>query len=112
MSSKSTQGPTKTGRLRRIFRRLAAPFRNTPALGWLLAGLVVVLIEMFAGKTLAHLLGLSKIPALFGSLVIFTKPSLQFPFIFNDLATIGSVLIYDLLIYIIPCSWWPGSRPA
>jgi len=102
MSSKSTQGPTKTGRLRRIFRRLAAPFRNTPALGWLLAGLVVVLIEMFAGKTLAHLLGLSKIPALFGSLVIFTKPSLQFPFIFNDLATIGSVLIYDLLIYIIP----------
>ena len=102
MSSKSTQGPSKKGGVRRFFRLLIAPFRKTPALGWLLAGLVVALLEMYAGKSLAHMLGLSKIPALFGSLVIFTKPSLEFPFIFNDLATIGSVLLYDLFIYVIP----------
>jgi len=102
MSSKSIQDPTKRGRLQRTFRRLTGPVKNTPALGWLLAGLVVALLEMFAGKPLARMLGLSKIPALFGSLIIFAKPSLHFPFIFNDLATIGSVLIYDLLIYVIP----------
>jgi branched-chain amino acid transport system permease protein len=102
MSSKNTQVSTKTGRFRRTYRWLAAPFGKTPALGWLLAGLVVALLEMFAGRTLAHMLGLSKIPALFGSLVIFTKPSLHFPFIFNDLSVILSVFIYDLLIYVIP----------
>ncbi len=102
MSSTSTQGSIKTGRWRQTLRRLAAPFEKTPASGWLLAALVVVLLEMFFGRTLARMLGLSKVPALFGSLVIFTKPSLKFPFIFNNLATIGSVLIYDLLIYIIP----------
>ncbi len=102
MSQKSTRRSTKSGGLRRLFGRLASPLKNVPAMGWLLAGLVVVLLEMFAGKQLTYFLGLSKIPALFGSLIIFTKPSLRFPFIFNDLATIGAVLVYDLLIYIIP----------
>ena len=102
MSQKSTRRSTKSGGLRQTFRRLASPFRNVSAMGWLLAGLVVALLEMFAGKQLAYLLGLSKIPALFGSLVIFTKPNLHFPFIFNDLATIGAVFIYDLLIYALP----------
>jgi len=102
MSSKSTQGSTKSGGLRQTVRRFTASFSNVSAMGWLLAGLVVALLEMFAGQPLARFLGLSKIPALFGSLVIFTKPSLQFPFIFNDLATIFSVLVYDLLIYVIP----------
>ncbi len=102
MSQKSTRRSTKSGGLRQKFRRLASPFKNVSAMGWLLAGLVVVLLEMFAGKQLTYFLGLSKIPALFGSLIIFTKPSLQFPFIFNDLTTIGAVLLYDLLIYILP----------
>lgn len=71
-------------------------------MGWLLAGLVVALLEKFAGAPLAYGLGLSKLPALFGSLVLFARPSLHFPFIFNDLAIIGAVILYDLLIYVIP----------
>jgi len=102
MSQKNAHRSTKSEGFRQTLRRFAPPFRNVSALGWLFAGLVVALLEMFAGKPLARFLGLSKLPALFGSLVFFAKPSLHFPFIFNDLGTIGAVLIYDLLIYAVP----------
>ncbi len=102
MTSKSTASLSKTEIFRRTFRRLASPFQQVPALGWLIAGLVVALLELFFGEILANLMGLDKLPALFGSLIIFRKPSLEFPFIFNDLGVIGAVIMYDLLIYAIP----------
>jgi len=101
MSEKSTRS-IRLGRLRQILHRLTAHFKDVPAMGWLLTGLVIALLEKVAGPSLAYLLGLSKLPALFGSLIVFAKPSFHFPFIFNDLTTIGAVLIYDLVIYVIP----------
>ncbi len=80
----------------------AAFFKQTPALGWLFTGLVIAGLEMAVGKPLARFLGIGKIPALFGFLVIFKKPSLQFPFIFNDFGIIAGVIVYDILIYLLP----------
>jgi branched-chain amino acid transport system permease protein len=60
-------------------------------LGWLLAALVAVGLEQFVGLPLARTLGMSKIPALFGALVILDTPAL-----------IPSVLVFLLLIYILP----------
>jgi branched-chain amino acid transport system permease protein len=57
----------------------------------LLAAVVVVLLEMFVGHPLARLLGMSKIPALFGVLLILKTPGL-----------IPSTLLYLLLIYVLP----------
>jgi len=102
MSEKNTQRSTQSEGWRQALRRFLSYFKDVPAMGWLLTGLVVALLEKFVGSTLAYVLGLSKLPALFGSLVLFTKPSFHFPFIFNDIPTIGAVIAYDLLIYLIP----------
>jgi branched-chain amino acid transport system permease protein len=103
MTSTSTVQATQAGGVRRTLARAFRPFARVSALGWLLTGLVIALLELYFGKYLAEgVLGLDKLPALFGSLIIFKKPSLQFPFIFNDLRVIGAVIIYDLIIYILP----------
>lgn len=102
MSEKNTHRSTQTEGWRPVLRRFVSHFRNVPTIGWLLTGLVVAFLERFLGTTLAYVLGLSKLPAIFGSLVLFTRPSLRFPFIFNDLPTVGAVLVYDLLIYLLP----------
>ncbi len=102
MSSQSTRLSIQTRGWRLKLKRLTTPLRGAPAMGWLFAGLVVAILEKAVGAPLAYVLGLSKLPALFGSLVLFAKPSLHFPFIFNDLATIGAVILYDAIIYIIP----------
>ena len=102
MSENSIRHPKNLRKLKKMLHRLTSHFGDVPAMGWLLAGLVIALLERFAGSSLAYVLGLSKLPALFGSLVFFAKPSLHFPFIFNDLATIAAVIVYDLLIYVIP----------
>jgi branched-chain amino acid transport system permease protein len=57
----------------------------------LLAALVAVLLEMFVGQPLARLLGMSKIPALFGVILVLKTPML-----------IPSALLYLLLIYVLP----------
>jgi branched-chain amino acid transport system permease protein len=60
-------------------------------LGWLLAALVAVSLEQLVGLPLARILGMSKIPALFGTVVILDDPLL-----------IPSVMLYMILIYILP----------
>lgn len=69
-------------------KRFCAP---VPLLGWLLGALGAVILEHIAGDPFSELLGLPKIPVLFGALVMLKKPLL-----------IPSVLIYVLVIYGMP----------
>ncbi len=69
-------------------KRFGAP---VPLLGWLLGALGAVILEHIAGDAFSELLGLPKIPVLFGALIMLKKPLL-----------IPSVLIYVLVIYGLP----------
>jgi len=69
-------------------KRFWAP---VPLLGWLLGALGAVILEHIAGDPFSELLGLPKIPVLFGALIMLKKPLL-----------IPGVLIYVLVIYGMP----------
>ncbi|MFZ0241225.1 MAG: branched-chain amino acid ABC transporter permease [Desulfobacterales bacterium] len=66
-------------------------FHRVPILGWLAGALTAVLLERIVGLPLAWAIGLPKIPALFGSTIIFKEPTL-FP----------AAMLYDLLVYLLP----------
>lgn len=72
-------------------RKFWEPFSKVPLLGWLLGILVAAAIEQFVGTPLAHLLGLSKIPVLFGFVIVLKQPIL-----------LPSTILYILLIYLLP----------
>jgi len=78
-------------RVRAALSKLWKPYRSVPLLGWLLAALAAVGLEQFIGLPLARVLGMSKIPALFGALEILSDPLL-----------IPSALLFLILIYILP----------
>ena len=78
-------------RFRNLLHKLGEPYKQGPLLGWLLAALGAVLLEMLVGQPLARLLGMSKIPALFGVILVLKTPIL-----------IPSTLLYLLLIYGLP----------
>jgi len=67
------------------------PFRGVPLLGWLAGILIAVTLERVAGDPLALALGLSKVPVLFGFVIMLKKPAL-----------IPAAVLYVLLIYAIP----------
>ncbi len=67
------------------------PFAAVPMLGWLFGALIAVGLEILIGTPLARLLGLSKVPVLFGFTIVLKEPVL-----------IPSVILYVLLIYILP----------
>ena len=77
--------------LRKLWHRIRALFADVPLLGWLCAALVAVLIEQLVGTPFAQVLGMSKMPVLFGSVIIFKEPLL-----------IPSAIAYLLLIYVLP----------
>jgi branched-chain amino acid transport system permease protein len=79
--------------LRTLIRRSWKPYSQVPLLGWLISALVAVLIEQFIGLRLAMILGMSKIPALFGFVIMLKQPIL-----------IPSALLYVLVIYLLPIS--------
>lgn len=91
MITNSASLPNTRQRIRATILRLWQPYRSAPLLGWLLAALVVVGLEQLVGLPLARALGMSKIPALFGALVILDNPLL-----------IPSIMLFLILIYIIP----------
>lgn len=66
-------------------------FSRVPILGWLFGILIAVILEKIVGTPLAWALGLPKIPALFGFLIMLKKPML-----------IPSTMLYVLLIFILP----------
>ena len=76
------------GRIKEKVRRFCS---RVPLLGWLFGVLCAVVLEHLVGDPLSELLGLPKIPALFGFLIMLKKPAL-----------IPSALLYALLIYILP----------
>ena len=78
-------------RIRGTLTKLLKPYRQVPVLGWLVAALVTVLLEQLVGTWLARSLGMTKIPALFGMVLILKHPGL-----------IPSAFVYVLLVYILP----------
>jgi branched-chain amino acid transport system permease protein len=66
---------------------------RVPLLGLLFGILIAVLLEHFAGTLLADILGLPKIPVLFGCVIMLKKPLM-----------IPGAMAYVLLIYILPIS--------
>jgi branched-chain amino acid transport system permease protein len=74
-----------------LAERLRDSFSQVPLLAWFFGVLVAVLLERFVGDPLTELLGLPKIPALFGAVTILKKPLL-----------IPGTMAFLLLIYILP----------
>jgi branched-chain amino acid transport system permease protein len=66
-------------------------FSRVPLLGWLLGALIAVMLEYYLGDPLADVLGLPKIPVLFGFVIMLKKPLL-----------IPSAICFVLLIYVLP----------
>lgn len=91
MTTESSFISTTWQRLRALLIRLWEPYRSVPLLGWLLSALVAVGLEHLIGLPLARILGMSKIPALFGAVVILSNPLL-----------IPSVILFLTVIYILP----------
>ncbi len=83
-SVSAKRGSTRFGRLR-------AYVADVPLLAWLLGGLVAVLLEQTVGDTLADLVGLPKVPVLFGCMIMLKEPTL-----------IPSALIFVALVYGAP----------
>jgi branched-chain amino acid transport system permease protein len=77
--------------VRSLWSRARAQFSQVPLLGWLLGALVAVILELIVGTPLARALGMSKVPVLFGAVIILKDPIL-----------IPSALCYMLLIYVLP----------
>ncbi len=71
-----------------IFRRLCS---TVPVLGWLAGISAAVIAEYFFGDSLSWILGLPKIPVLFGFLTMLKEPLL-----------IPGSIAYVIIIYIIP----------
>ncbi len=71
--------------------KIRALFSSVPFLGWLFGMVVAVLLEQYVGEPLAEILGLPKIPVLFGCVIMLKKPLL-----------IPGAMAYVLLIYITP----------
>ncbi len=91
MSTNTTSIPSSWQRIRTSLSRIWQPYRSVPLLGWLLAAIVAVGLEQLIGHQLARLLGMSKVPVLFGTIVAFSDPIL-----------LPSALLYLILIYILP----------
>ncbi len=77
--------------IKRITSSLAAWVAATPLLAWLLGALAAVLLEHGVGRPLADLLGLPKVPVLFGMVLALKSPGL-----------ILSAVAYGTIIYIVP----------
>lgn len=67
------------------------PYRRVAMLSWLTGALVAAILEQLVGKPLALVLGLGKIPVLFGLAIMLKAPLL-----------IPSAIVYVLLIYLLP----------
>ena len=94
---------TNRERFSLLRKRLSQPFVMVPVLGWFLGALAAVLLELLVGPAIARALGMRKVPALFGVTIALDTPEL-----------IPSVILYDLLIYVIPILLvaWLTARPS
>ena len=90
--------PARWQGARSALARAWRPYAAVPLLGWLIAILFPAAIESIQlpgaqslGTMLARGLGMQKIPALFGLVIILKQPYL-----------VPSVLAYDLIVYLLP----------
>lgn len=74
-----------------ITKKFRSRFSGVPMLGWLFGCLLAVIFEQVFGSLVASMLGLPKIPALFGCVIMLKEPFL-----------IPSALIYILVVYLLP----------
>lgn len=85
MNPKNAKPPTK------ITQKIRNFFSPVPLLGWLFGMLIAVVLENVLGASAAEALGLSKIPVLFGFVIMLKKPFL-----------IPGAVIYLSLVYALP----------
>ena len=76
-----------------IKRKARSLFSEVPLLGWLFGMLIAVILERFVGEALAESLGLSKIPMLFGVVMMLKNPLM-----------IPSTVLYLFTIFVLPIS--------
>ncbi len=110
--------------IRSVWVQTKAQFAQVPLLGWLLGALVAVILEQLIGTPLARVLGMSKMPVLFGVDLLFESlgvladyltavfawawggaaavPPFPVEAILRELALIPPALLYVLLVYILP----------
>ncbi len=91
MITETVSPPSTRQRIRAALSKAWEPYRPVPLLGWLVAILVAVGLERLVGLPLARVLGMSKVPALFGVVVALSDP-----------IRIPGAFLYILLVYIIP----------
>jgi len=72
-------------------KRVSGLVSGIPLLGWLFGALAAVVLERLAGTPIAQLVGLSKIPALFGILIMLKEPLM-----------VPSALAYVFIVYLFP----------
>jgi len=72
-------------------QKFSAFFAQAPLIGLIISALVSVILEQIGGDALANLVGLPKIPTIFGFLIILKQPLL-----------IPSAMVYVFIIYILP----------
>jgi branched-chain amino acid transport system permease protein len=98
MAVESATLSARRGVLKEMLSRIWAPYRQVPLLGWLVSSLVAVTLEWLVNYFgLARLLGMSKVPALFGFTIV-----LDTDVWINKPGQIFGALIYVLLIYVLP----------
>ena len=112
--TKTTSSPPPRG----VKNAVGRLFASVPLLGFLFGFLACVLVEMAVGDRLANLLGLSKIPVLFGIVTIFKAIAGLVNTIFKGAAFdpgtlfhIPMALVYFGIVYLAPVAWLPGSHP-
>jgi len=88
MEANNIQAGAKRGKLSGIVWDL---IETVPTLGWLFGALAAVFAEYLFGDLVALVVGLPKIPVLFGTLIVLKKPLF-----------IPSAFIYMFIIYILP----------
>jgi len=88
MEANNIKAGAKRGKLIGIVWDL---IETVPTLGWLFGALAAVFAEYLFGNLVALVVGLPKIPVLFGTLIVLKKPLF-----------IPSAFIYMFLIYILP----------
>ena len=76
-----------------IKRKARSLFSEVPLLGWLFGMLIAVILERYVGEALAESLGLSKIPMLFGVVMMLKNPLM-----------IPSTVLYLFTIFVLPIS--------
>lgn len=77
--------------MKTAMKKLGKIFSGVPMTGWLFGVLAAVIVEYLFGDPVSYILYMAKLPALFGTMIILKNPLM-----------IPSVLVYDLVIYIIP----------